>query len=195
LNDPDMATLDTLEAWKDLPEWKKFQTKDKYCFDMFFIIKFITNNLNACAMTNPFPMYPTNPFTKDHLHPDDLIYIRRWIGDNDIRPAPVLSVFLSSNELWTVTNELEWRNRCISEFEKTLRYRRLNTLPGGGEISGIWVSKKELSSKLERNIYRYLDTADENILAKLQKEKREVVPDEYYFYSLPGATDMAPAWN
>ena len=181
LNEAYMATEDTLDVWKELPEWRKYQTKDKYCFDMFFLIRSMTNELNASSMTNPFPKLPTNPFTRSALHKDDLIYIRRWIGDNVVRVSSVLWVFLGNEGLWRQNNELEWRNRVIGEFEKTLRYRRLNTLPNGGEITGAWVPRTEAVGTTERNIYTYLNTANETVLASLRRMATETLPNSYYY--------------
>ncbi len=172
------------DEWKDISEWKKFMTTNKYCYDIFSLIKIITDQLNTVKNSNPFPNYPKNIYTNNIFTERDLLNLKRIINDNGISISPPLKLFLNSNNLWRKTlndNEyLQWRDSCIKEFEKTLRYCRLNKLKTQGIIDGVWTTNTYPIYTVENLIYSYLNTADQNVYKRLKSYKDEVVAETYY---------------
>ncbi len=190
------------DEWKDVSEWKKFMTTNKYCYDIFSLIKIITDQLNTVKNSNPFPTYPKDIYTNNLFTEKDLLNIKRIINDNTIIVSPPLKIFLNSNNLWRKTlneNEyLEWRDLCINEFDKTLRYCRLNKLKTQGIIDGAWTTKTTPVSNIENLIYIYLNTVDESIYKQLKSYNDQIINDAYYIIfdeNKPHARDFIKAYN
>lgn len=88
-----MSTLDTLDNWSELERWRILITEDGYMFDLFFILKSVINQLNEVKNGNAYPVYPTNPFTKQPFSTKFFKTMRRKLLDNGIKHAAVLTVF------------------------------------------------------------------------------------------------------
>lgn len=185
----DSSTLDFLDHWKDLADWRKIKTVDEYCFDLFFLIKTMTNQLNTTKQTNPYPVYPTNPFTSKPLKMKDILEVRRRIVNNYLKvSAPLLMFLFSPERLWSddanYTGSNEWRGLCISTFEKgEMRYvRELDRMSEDGElvINGFWDSKTRRVSSVENMVLSYLNTMSSQSVAWLKKQKSYVIPSNYY---------------
>ena len=89
-----MVTYDSLDEWKELSEWRKIRLGDKFnCFDLLYLIKTITNNLNVAKNNNPYPTYPTNPFTQKIFTKQQLRHLKHMCNDNFILLNNPLKVF------------------------------------------------------------------------------------------------------
>lgn len=173
------------DEWKDISEWKKFMTGQKYCYDLFTLINLITDQLNAVKNSNPYPTYPKDAYTNKILTKDDLTNLRRIIQDNYIGVSKPLELFLNTPGLWKDTlkdNEyFEWRNKCTVEFEKSLRYVRINKMKSSNLIDGYWDIKATPRTTLETLIYEYLSTADETKAKRLRSYTDQSIPLTYYY--------------
>ena len=190
-NEAFIASFDSVDEWTDVPTWRRIKIDDA-CFDLFFLIRMIEDQLCSSKSYNPNPKYPTNPFNNKPFTIVDLIEIRRRIRMTSLDPPPALKLFLSSiMHLWSddkdYINSNEWREAFISLYEKNLRYKRqcfdktisdiLTTL----DVRGYWVPKEEAGSKNEVGLYTYLDTLDSYKFNKvLHKHKAKEQPDSYY---------------
>lgn len=183
-NEAFLSSLNSDDEWFEVPEWRKIRTEDGYCFDLLFLIKSITSQLNTAKNVNPYPMYPTNVFTNKPLGMRDLIQIRRRIGNNYLTVAPSLLMFLHNPEkLWSNdadhVKSAQWQEECIKLFEKDLRFRRyLYNNVDDIVIHGAWVYKTVSVSPDERAILRYLETANPVYVRGMKPIE---VPNNYYF--------------
>jgi len=185
-NDPSFTTLETLDKWEELEDWRKFILEDKYCFDLLYLIRIITEQLNTTNSTNPYPQYPHNPFTFTFLTMKDLTNLRRRISNNYIIVPDCLLKFLyNSHILWTEDikkdTEKEWMEKTIELFENELRFKRYFDGFDADRtpiIKGYWVKKYDPGDIDERKILYYLQTMDNTYLNGV---KKFVIPDNYYY--------------
>jgi hypothetical protein len=181
VNESYLATLEANDNWSEIPEWRKIKHDDKSCFDLLFLIKIIITNLNESKNNNPYPQFPSNPFTRKNLLPKDFLHLKRIIYDNYIQIALSLKVFLNNPILWE--NSPDWNNKCMNEFEKTLRFRRLNTVTDITDINitGFWVDKSVIVSNNEHVIFQYLNNYQISLLPLLKRYPKDIIKEEEYF--------------
>ena len=178
--EPYLVTENTLDEWKELSDWRKIKFGKDMCFDVLYLVKVITDNLNNSKNNNPDPKFPTNPFTQAYFTPDEIKLIKYTLEDNFIKINPALECFVSSSELWKFS--ANWKDRLISKLEAKLRFVRLNNIIGGElHCHGMWNSKTTPINATERNILQYLNTARPDTLRLLIRKPSETVPDAYYY--------------
>ena len=222
-NDADISTLQSLNKWEELEEWRKFRTEDGYCFDLLYLIKVVTDQINTEKMTNPYPKYPSNPFTFTKLTVKDLLKLKRQITNNYLKVSSPLLKFLFNPEIlwyngpgdvrWT---EESFKNKLKDLFETDMRYRRefkdkiifsrednieiVNELP----LTGFWVSKETPISNEENLALELIKdpTLLFNITTILKKRlgkiKIYILPEAYYYrnnYRVNNETDLIHAYN
>lgn len=222
-NDPDMSTLQSLDKWEELEEWRKFRTEDGYCFDLLYLIKVVTDQINTEKMTNPYPRYPFNPFTFTKLTVKDLLKLKRQITNNYLIVASPLLKFLFNPEiLWyNGPDDVRWtdeffKNALIKLFETDMRYRRefkdkihfsieydveiVNELP----LTGFWCSKNTPISNEENFALELINdpTVLFNIIPDLKERLKKIkvytLPESYYYknnYLGNEANDLIHAYN
>lgn len=179
-----MVTYDSLDEWKELSEWRKIRLDDKFnCFDLLYLIKTITNNLNVAKNNNPYPTYPTNPFTQKIFTKQQLRHLKHMCDDNFILLNKPLKVFLNNPELWVSSVDGGWKDRLLDKFENdNLRFvRKNNIIDGELHCIGTWHIDTTPTSDIEKNINKYLNSARPQYLDKLRRLPNEVVNDDYYF--------------
>jgi hypothetical protein len=188
-NEAYMASLNSSDAWHDVEEWCKFKTHDGYCFDLLFLIKVLSDQLNNAKNSNPYPIYPMNIFTRVPLNFQDLNNLDRRIKLNCINVSLPLSLFLKNKQLlWSedvsYTSSREWRDKCIDTFEKFARFKRyMKDTNDIDSINGIWVDANEGVLMLEGFLNNYLQTADEQYINKYRKHAPQstTIPMEPYY--------------
>lgn len=192
-NDPDISTLNTIDEWIELEEWRKFTTEDNYCFDLLFLIRVLTDQLNTVRMTNPEPIYPKNIFTNKKLSYGDLLKLRRQISNNYLLVSPPLLKFLYNPDvLWseTDTDNQEWRTKVINLFEKDMRFRRHFSSYENEELQLIceWVPKDTRRDYNEDGILKFISTADPRYIRGLDRISTE---NNYYFTNNFSTSNLA----
>lgn len=186
-NESYLATNDASDSWAQVPDWRKFQTHDKYCFDLFFLIKSLTDQLNTCRNTNPYPLYPMNIFTRAPLTFDDLNALHRRIRINYITIARPLMLFLENKQLlWSednaYTRSSEWRETCVDFFERNLNYVRfLAPTDEVASLTGFWRPRSTNQSRHEQLLLDYLATANENYLARYRRYNITQFTEEKFY--------------
>jgi hypothetical protein len=186
-NEAMLSTLDSLDTWDELTRWRVLKT-GKTCFDLMFIIKVITDQLNGYAMTNPKPRYPTNPFTMMPFNIRELIQIRRAIFANSFEVSPPLRMFMSNVEsLWSddihYVRSSKWLSKAILLFETDMRSMRELVGYGHGpydvNIRCTWVHKTQIVSSIETMVINYINEFNESLLPKITLAMP--IPNNYYF--------------
>lgn len=196
LNDSAYSTKDYVDNWHEVDDWRKMMfiekngsgSEQRYCFDLLFLMKTITNQLNQQKNSNPFPQYPKNPFTRKPFSIDDLVQIKRRISINYITIPVVLRMFLYNPDLWTedsaYAESREWQDLFITACERDFRFvRKFSAYDNDAlEVVGIW-EMKEFPVQLDESLILQLfsDPGNPQLISLLKKTKAYVIPDTYYF--------------
>lgn len=176
--DPFMVTEDALDKWQDLPDWRKIRFDQKYCFDMFYLIKIMTDNLNNTKNNNPYPKFPTNPFTQKPFQIEEIEHLYFLTKDNSIDVNPPLHIFFINPELWK--NTKNWSEKFIEKMENKKRFVRLLNFVGNElHCHGMWHNKNRPMSSSEKKINEFL-TGSRSIQS-LRELPTETVPEKYYY--------------
>lgn len=168
-NEAFIATLDAHDSWDQLEPWRLICTADGFAFDVLFLIKAITTQINQIKSNNPYPVYPFNPFTKQPLRFADLELIKNKASIHKLVLSAPLSVFLEANELWSedqnYTSTTKWMNMCIDMFRRS-RMRFVRNIEHIGEddvrLTGYWDGS---NTELSNNEYWATIYADDPQLA------------------------------
>ena len=177
-----MVTEDTLDEWKDLPDWRKINFHQKQCFDIFYLIKIMTDNLNNAKNNNPYPKFPTNPFTQKPFDIQEIGHLYFLIQDNFVDVNPALHIFLKNPELWK--NTRNWSEKFIDKIEKDKRFVRLFNLVGNElHCHGMWHNKNRPMNSSERKIIEFLN--GRRTIESLRNLPTETVPEKYYYRVKP----------
>ena len=181
--EPYLVTLNSVDEWSELADWRKIMFNENMCFDILYLVKVITDNLNTAKNNNPYPKFPTNPFTQKDFTVNELKMLKNLLNDNFIKINPPLKLFLSNSDFWT--NSRSWQNDFTTQLEKSMRFVRKNNMIGEElHCIGIWNVKTTPFSATERLIVRYLNSSDASYLRRLKNTPGETVADSYYFQVL-----------
>ncbi|GAJ15125.1 unnamed protein product, partial [marine sediment metagenome] len=154
----DYNLMDMYSSWEEVPLPYQIKLDDKWCH-LELIIYNITNQLNQSDMENSYPIYPTDPFTREPLSCDSILKLKERIKLLKINVNIALNTLLNidNNTLQKCYVEsLESSDRFSrlldSELRRYLRYRLINFRNSQSNFTGHWVSLKEDKSKFE-NLY------------------------------------------
>lgn len=186
--DSDMVTIESADSWKEIPDWRKITLDDDICFDLLFLVKIITTDLNNAKNNNPYPKYPRNPFTRKIFTQDELTHIKILLDDNYVKLNEPLNYFLNEPSLWlnSINNdddENRWRNRMVDRLERAnLRFvRKVNIIHDELHCIGEWNINSYPISPNENTILLFLQHGEDRYLNKLKRLRPETTPDEYYY--------------
>lgn len=178
--EPYLVTLNSSDEWHEISDWRKVIFDDYSCFDILFLVKTITDNLNNAKNNNPYPKFPMNPFTQKDFVEKELKTIKWLLEDNFVKINEPLKVFLNSPELWKNSNT--WKNKMIDKYESVpLRFVRYNNIIDDAlHCNGAWNFNTYPTTRTERLIISYLNNGRQTILDELKKIKTEVISNSYY---------------
>ena len=178
--DPYMVTLDTLDEWKELPDWRKIMFNKDKCFDVLYLVRVMTDDLNGAKNNNPYPRFPINPFTQKQFTVSEIKHIKSILIDNYVKINQPLRIFFSNSDFWT--NSRLWQNKMIETFEREYRFVRLNNIISGElHCIGMWHNKSFVVSRIENMILSYLNTSNPIYLNNLKRQPNQTIPGAYYY--------------
>ena len=192
-NEAYLSSIDSVDKWIEVPTWRRIKI-DGMCFDLYFLIKMIEEQLCSIKSYNPSPKYPTNPFNNKPFSILDLIDIKRRIGMTNLRLPYAINLFLSSiMHLWSDDVEYissnEWKEKFVSHYEKNLRYERacfndkVSDIMTTLDVRGYWVPKHYPSSPNEQALLSFLDTMNLDVFNKRLKSSRAKDKSILYYIS------------
>jgi len=175
-----LVTENKLSEWNDLSDWRKIRFGTDMCFDVLYLVKIMTDNLNDTKNNNPDPKFPTNPFTQNHFTQNEIKLLKYTLEDNFITVNPALEAFISDPFFWI--DSAKWKNRLKSKLSKKNRFVRLNNIIDGKlHCNGMWKLKSTQINDVEREIMSFLNTGSMSSLKLLIKKPTETVPQRYYY--------------
>jgi len=147
-----LSTLDTLDNWSELKPWRLVHTEDGYAFDLYFIVKLITNQLNEIKSGNPYPVRPFNPFTGAAFSQEFLIYLKERLEVNKVGVSKVLTVVLNLFALGDCNTWNHYDQVALFESEQ-LRYVKDFDV----QLTGYWADSTTPLTFVEEIIIPMLD--------------------------------------
>lgn len=138
------------DSWSEVPLMYQIKLNNEW-WELTSILQHITQQLNQSDMENPFPMYPSNPFTRGSFEKSSIINIKNTVNAFKININIVLECFLNTN---TNTNT----NNLINIFSKKLRFKLINNKNSQNCFIGKWVPKNMPLSQFETTYELWKDT-------------------------------------
>jgi len=148
--------MDIKDGWKDVPIFHRIFLSDGW-WDITILINHITNQLNQSNMENPYPIYPSSPFTRSLYTVDDIRKIRQRITDVDMKVNVALKIFLTSDDDQlekfydeAITDPNMFSSSLLQQLKSSLRYRMMNSLNSQGQFTGHWIRQNKPKDGFER---------------------------------------------
>ena len=187
--DAEDVTLDNVEHWSDIEPWRIIKLQN-YCYDIYFLSKYLISALNSSDYNNPKPVFPKNPYTIRNLTHDELKTIKHRLLFHDklipVQKKNPLHVFLMNEDLWNHSDT--WFNTMLTELNKTMRFRKTGAVDSQNNFIGHWVLNRISRSKNEKNIDKYLTLLQTDPLAinlrkkiKYNKADDDTLNNKYFF--------------
>ncbi len=154
----DHYLMDMYSSWDEVPLPYQIKLDNKW-YHLELVIYHITSQLNHSDMENPYPIYPTDPFTRNSLSCDNILKLKERIKLLRIDINIALNTLLDINPttlqrcyIESLENDDRFSQLLYSELTRSLRYRLINFRNSQNNFTGYWVPIKEDKSKFE-NLY------------------------------------------
>jgi len=138
------------DTWIEIPIMHRFYL-DKLWWDIRTLMKTFTIQLNQSELSNPYPIYPENPFNRNRISVSELLQFKKQIElikniDNSVKIHISLEIFLNLpekmlNKIRNETNQYKLSTEIITQLNNYLRYKMINNKDSQGRFSGCWVLK------------------------------------------------------
>ena len=110
------------------------------------LINHLTNQLNHSNMENPYPIFPSNPFTRKLFSISDLLTLKKRIISLNIKINMSLKILLNQTEKIltmfydeAIANSNNFSSSLIDTLQKHLRFMLLHEKNSQSSYIGIWV--------------------------------------------------------
>ena len=151
-----LSTRDTLDSWIELPPWRLLITEDKYAFDLYYLVKLVTNQINEIKGGNPFPVCPFNPFTGNAFSSEFLAKVQERLHRNRINVSRALQIVLTLATSASASASPPWDHYAmVNEFTASgLRFVKEFDV----QLMGYWAEGDTPSTFVEDVIIPILET-------------------------------------
>ncbi len=128
---------------------------DNKFWDVNLLLEQWGNLLCSTEMQNPFPIFPSNPFTRKNLIKNDVINILNSLIINKIKIYNPLKYLLENydkiydNEYITYNTDFILSRKIIKLLEEKFRFRLINNKNSQDCYLGFWTDKNEPLSDFE----------------------------------------------
>ena len=151
------------DSWNEVALYRQINVFNSI-WDIDFIIKHYTQQLNSSLMDNSYPMYPSNPLNRELAPVHEIINIKSRIKKLN-RPVNIaLKIFLNIdlNILKKIYQEAKTPDSKPVLFrevlQEKLKYALTNSINSQGCFMGYWVRKTIPTSNFELLYTEWLDT-------------------------------------
>lgn len=153
--------MDIRDGWKDVLISNRIKLADGW-WDITILIEHLATQLNQSNMENPYPIYPSSPFTRALYSIDDITKLKNRILKLHIKVNIALKIFLNSNidELKSFYDEAVddynmFSSSLLEHLKASLRYRLINSLNSQGQFMGYWIRKNKTKDEFEKMYDKY----------------------------------------
>lgn len=151
----DYCLMDIYSSWSEVPLYYQIQVDDHW-WHLELIIYHITNQLNQSNMENPYPVYPSDPFTRKPFSCKSILKIKDRIKllniDINIALNVLLNIDFSTMQhcyIQSIENSNRFSRSLDLELKRYLRYKLINSKNSQNNFIGHWVSINEDKSTFE----------------------------------------------
>jgi hypothetical protein len=144
------------DSWAEVPFENVIKLNDDW-WDLNVLCEIITNKINQSNMENPYPIYPSSPFTRKLLLPSDFVKIRERLQKTKIYVNIGLKIFLDSNLLLlsefyneASSNKDYFSAKLLSHLSIKLRYGMSNNQNSQSQFTGYWIRKNIKKNSFEK---------------------------------------------
>jgi len=133
-----------MDSWNEVNKW-----------DINIIINHYTTQLNSSNMENPFPIYPSDPFTRTPITKEDIQNIIKKIKQISLNVNLTLKIFLLSKKTDLFYNEAiisqtGHSSSLLELFDTKMRYKLINNKDSQELYTGYWIQKSAKLSTFEK---------------------------------------------
>lgn len=148
--------LDMYDSWSDVDP--KYHVKiSNNMWDIRILVDHISQQLNNSNMENPFPIYPTNPFTRIPFTVDELKSIKDKILELGMNINIALYQLLNLNdsnlnEIYVEAMKDNNRHsiKLLNTMSKKFRFKIINNKNSQDLYLGLWTSRNDPLSSFEK---------------------------------------------
>jgi hypothetical protein len=177
------SLMDMYDSWSTVPFTYQIKLDDHW-WHIELIIYHIVEQLNHSNMENSYPIYPSNPFTREPFSPISMSKLKESIQTLKLPINIALYMFLNFDVITlqkcytqSVNNNDRHSVLLDAELRKHLRYKLINSRDSQSNLMGYWVLKKEDKSTFENLYDAWKDTPYQiicpvtyNIIPNFQKQ-------------------------
>ncbi len=160
-NNFNFMLMNIKDCWEEVPIHHRIKISDGW-WDITLLMQHIVSQLNRCEMENPFPIYPSSPFTRELYTTDDIIKIKNRILKLNIPINISLKIFLkaSPDNIQLFFDDAKARSnrfspRLVDYLKDRLRYRMINRRNSQSSFMGYWVKLDETETYFEQLYNEY----------------------------------------
>lgn len=184
--------LSIYDTWKDVPINMRILFNGEW-WPINLLINMFTEQLNCTKLENPYPRFPSNPFTREVYPIDQLLQMKEMISKLNYKINIVLKHFLNLplNIMTKIYNEY-----CITEnsfllrdeLNHKFRFKMINSRDSQNCCIGYWSYKNDPITQFEKLLHEYYRTPlqiisafgiFENPLIDLINYKMNNYPEEF----------------
>ena len=150
------ALMDIKENWNDIPVCHRIELSDGW-WDIIILTTHFSSQLNQSNMENPYPVFPSSPFTRKLYTLDDIAKIRERLIGLKMKINIALKIFINCDvaKIREFYNEAlndpnTFSNQLLQYMRSNLRYRLMNSLNSQSHFTGFWIRDNKTRDDFER---------------------------------------------
>ena len=132
-------------SWKEIPAKYRFKINKNEMWDIRFLLKHFTQQLNHSDMGNCSPQFPSNPFTRNIYNYKELSKFKNKINNLLIELHISMHEFFKMN-IKLLLYKIEQRDnkynylsqKLVNHFNKNLRFKNINYKDSQDNYIGHW---------------------------------------------------------
>jgi len=152
-------------SWKEIPYKFIYKINDKEYWDIRFLLKHFTQQINHCNMSEPAPQYPSSPMTRIKYSLAEMRNFYNKVKKLGIKIHPSLNLVLTMNLEKIFKKQKKEDDRAASEkrfprdfFKKyltdklsiSMRFAMFNEKDSQNNYIGHWVNKRDKLTDFEK---------------------------------------------
>ncbi len=160
----DHCLLSMDDSWASVPFTDRIYLDNNW-WNVRTILHHFAQQLNNSMMENPYPIYPSNPFNRSCLIPDDIMKLKAKVIELGI-PVNIALKVLFQQSITSVSTFWQEADKSEEQFStslllvlgNSLRYRIINSKNSQDSYIGFWVFRKVPLTQFEKMYNHWVST-------------------------------------